>query len=160
MSSNHNGLSPVLFESVSAVTATPSVQLGTRVNVGGNDYVYVYNDGGALNKGNGAIVTGTSGYSVHVTSVTMTDFALGICRNATIAAGSYGWLMTRGFSDFNAGASDSFAVGNPIALAVDGLFANKTISTGYITPHVGRCLSACASGLSAAQGFGYFNFGG
>lgn len=160
MSSDYQGLAPVGFEGVSAVTATPSVQLGTRRNVGGNDYVYCYAAGGAINKGNGVAVTGTSGYSVVVTTVTMTDFGLGICRNATIAAGSYGWIMTRGFSDFNAGASDSFAVGNPLALAVDGLFANKTISTGYITPHVGKCLSACASGLSAAQGFAYFNFGG
>lgn len=160
MSSTYQGIAPVLFESVSAVTATPSVQLGTRCNVGGNDYVYVYAAGGAINKGNAAIITGTSGYSVNVTSVTMVDLGVGICRNATIAAGSYGWLMTRGFSDFNAGANDSFAVGNPLALAVDGLFANKTISTGYVTPVVGRCLSACASGLSAAQGFAYFNFGG
>jgi hypothetical protein len=148
---------PIAFESVSNVTAANSVELGTRVTVNGNDYIYVYNAGNSqISKGYGAVLSGTTGYSVTVSAITMVDFAVGICRNATLTTGTYGWLMTRGFSTFVAGANDSFAAGNPIALAVDGAFANKTISTGYVTPHVGKTVQASDSGASA--GYGYFSF--
>jgi hypothetical protein len=153
-------LGPVFMEGVSAVTATNSVEVGTRRTVAGNDYIYVYNAGtDQIPVGNGAIVTAATGYSVIAGAVTMVDFGVGVCKHTTIPAASYGWLLTRGFSGFNAGASDSFAVGNPLALAVSGVFANKTISTGYVTPVVGRCISACASGLSGGTGYAYFNFG-
>src|SRR3990167_3574310 len=39
--------SPIhFFESVSADTATPSVEIGTRRREGNDEYIYVYNDGG------------------------------------------------------------------------------------------------------------------
>lgn len=151
---------PVSMEGVSAVTATNSVEVGTRRTVAGNDYIYVYNAGAdTLPVGMGAVITASTGYSVILGSVTMVDFGVGVCRNADIATAKYGWLMTRGFGPFSAGANDSFAVGNPLALAVSGAFANKTISTGYVTPVVGRCISAAASGLSGGTGYAFFNFG-
>lgn len=154
-------LGPVCMEGVSAVTATNSVELGTRRTVAGNDYIYVFNKGAdTLPVGFGAIVTASTGYSVILGSVTMVDFGVGVCRNVDIPTVNYGWLMTRGFGPFSAGANDSMAVGNPLALAVSGTFANKTISTGYVTPVVGRTISAIASGGgSAGTSWAYFNFG-
>lgn len=152
-----SSVGPIAFESVSAVTATNSVELGTRVSVGGNDYVYVYNAGNSqISKGFGATVSGTTGYSVTVSAVTMLDFAVGVCKNATLTTGTYGWLLTRGFSTFVAGASDSFTTGDVLALAVDGVFALKTISTGYVSPIVGKAVQGAASGTST--GYAFFRF--
>jgi hypothetical protein len=158
----HQGLSPIMFESVSAVTATNSVDLGTRRTVGGYEYLYVYNGSTeTVPVGNAAIIaSGSSGYTIAVSAVTMVDFGVGIVKHAAIPTLNYGWLMTRGFAAFNSGASDSFAVGNPLAVAVSGVFAHKTISTGYVTPVVGKCVGAVASGNSAGGGVAYFNFGG
>lgn len=154
------GVAPIMFESVSAVTATNSVELGTRATVGGYNYVYVFNAGSdTIPVGNAAhLASGSSGMSVNVSCVTMTDLGIGVCKHAAIPTLNYGWLMTRGFAAFNSGASDSFAIGNPLAVAVSGVFANKTISTGYVTPVVGQCIGAVASGNSAAGGVAYFNF--
>lgn len=148
---------PILFESVSAVTTANSVELGTRTTQGGSDYIYVYNAGAAtISQSCAAVLSATTGYSVTGAAVTMLDFGIGIAKNAAIPAASYGWLMTRGFSTFIAGADDSFAVGDAIAVAVSGLFGHKTISTGYVTPHVGKCIQAAAS--AASTGYGYFSF--
>ena len=153
------GLSPICFESVSAVTLTPSVDIGTRRTVSGCDYVYVYNTGTDTAIVGGAVVfaSSASGYSVAASAVTMTDLGVGIVNNVAIPTLSYGWVLTRGYAKFNAGASDSFAVGNPLAVAVSGAFGNKTICTGYMTPVVGKCQLVTASGLTGT-GAAFFNF--
>ena len=107
------GLAPIRFESVSAVTATNTVDLGTRAVDGGNEYVYVYNAGNSqISKGFAAVLSATTGYSVTVSSTTQVDIALGMVKNATLTTGTYGWLMIKGFATFCAGANDSFAAGN------------------------------------------------
>lgn len=101
-----NSISPILEESVSNVTSTNSVQLGTRVTVDGNDYVYVYNSGAA---------TIAQGYGAYLPSASMSAWAasfcvsvsnaasqsggeklVGIAHNAAIATTKYGWVCTRG----------------------------------------------------------------
>lgn len=158
----HNGIAPIMFESVSAVTATNSVDLGTRRTLGGYEYLYVFNAGtDTVPVGNAAhLASGSSGYSVNVSCITQVDLGIGVCKHVAIPTLNYGWLLTRGFAAFNSGASDSFAIGNPLAVAVSGVFANKTISTGYVTPVIGQCVGAVASGNSAGGGVAYFNFGG
>lgn len=152
-----DSIGPISFESVSAVTATPTVEIGTRRSVAGNEYLYVFNAGNTqISKGHAAILSGVSGYSVTVSSITMTDYPVGMVKHTTLTSDTYGWLMTKGFATFIAGASDSFAVGNPIGLGVDGAFVNKTISTGFMSPTLGKCLQATASNVSS--GYGYFSF--
>ena len=88
-------------ESVSAVTATPSVELGARRYWKGEEYVYCYNAGGAsIAAALGVVVvTGASGYSVAATSHADTvNPCVGVVKHAAIAAGSYGWVMTKGFT--------------------------------------------------------------
>ena len=151
------GLAPVRFESVSAVTLTNTVDLGTRATDGGNEYIYVYNAGNSqISKGHAAILSAATGYSVTVSSITMVDFALGMVKHSTMATATYGWLLTKGFATFIAGANDSFAAGNPISLGIDGAFVYKTISTGFVSPAIGKAVQATASGVSA--GYGYFSF--
>ena len=117
---------PVLFESVSQTTATNSVELGTRVVVDGRQYCYVYN--GAANSvivpGNGVIAqTGTSGYTVTISSVTGCDAFAGVCYHSTIATGYYGWVVTRGHTKFKMHADSAATACDILLPAANGVFA-------------------------------------
>lgn len=92
---------PIQFESVSAVTATPSVEVGERRVWKGESYRYAYNAGGATLSQKNVVnfATGASGFSVTNTHVTdVVGFIAGVVKHADIAAGSYGWIMTKGFA--------------------------------------------------------------
>lgn len=150
----HDGSEAVYNESVSAVTATNSVALGMeRRDDAGNRYIYVYNNGTSqISQGLAAVLTGTSGYSVTVSSVVGTDgMPIGIAKNATLTTGTYGWLMTRGFSGFTAQANDSFASGDAICLGTDGKMAMHSNATGFSAAvTIGKTMLATASGTSNA----------
>ncbi len=98
-------LGPVCFESVSNVTSTNSVELGTRRNDSGIDYIYVYNAGSAtISQGKmgfigAAIASSIANYSVtgsNAASQSGCRAVVGVAHNADIAASKYGWLATRG----------------------------------------------------------------
>ena len=101
-----NSISPIMNESVSNVTATNSVELGTRVTVGGIDYIYVYNSGAAtISQGMGAYLPSASMSAFAASFVVSVSNAasqsggeklVGIAHNADIAASRYGWVATRG----------------------------------------------------------------
>lgn len=138
------GVAPVAFESVSAVTATPSVEVGTRRHEGDEHYVYVYNAGNSqISPGYGTTVSGVSGYSVTVSTTTSIDLAIGFVKHATLTTGTYGWLVTQGFTPVE--CVQSISAGGLLVLAADGKVALKTISTGYVGPVVGKAVSAEAS---------------
>lgn len=133
---------PVCFESVSAVTASPSVEVGTIRIEGDEKYVYVYNAGTSqLSVGRGATVSGVSGYSVTVSSISG-DMLVGFCKHATLTTGTYGWLVTRGFVDSvtNAMASTALVAGDVIQAGADG-----GIAKGVTGPNVGKMMTATGS---------------
>ena len=133
-------------EGVSAVTATPSVEVGMERIVGQEKYIYVYNVGSStIGVSYGAVVSAVSGYSVTVSSTTSVDFLIGVCKHTAIPTGSYGWLMTRGFSQIEMGTDNSGAVGNVIELGTDGAFASVSNTTGNKGPTVGKLMEAIAS---------------
>lgn len=144
-------LGPVSFESVSAVTATPSVELGTRVNVAGNEYVYVYNASNSnLPVGYGCITSGCSGFSITLSSVaSQMAGVFGVVKHGTISTGYYGWILSKGFC--KVATTNGLAVGDAFAIGADGVFENKSGLTGSAQ---GKALSACASGT--ATGPAYF----
>jgi len=151
-----HSVGPVAFESVSQVTATPSVGLGTRVIWKGEEYVYAYNAGGAaINKGLGVkFITGASGYSIAATSITDTfNPCAGFVKHSTFAAGDYGWIMTKGFASVTL-VSASTADYKMIALGVDGKFieASGTTTAGTATK-VGFLLSHNTAAGGSAYGF-------
>ena len=125
-------------ESVSAVTATPSVELGARRYVGAEEYVYVYNAGGAdvYPKYGVKFITGASGYSIANTA--LTDVAspfCGVIKHATLTAGSYGWCMTKGFTSVIVNSALTFDY-RALALGLGGGFAESvpvTVATHYGT---------------------------
>lgn len=137
-----NQIAPVVFESVSACTATNSVELGTRTTVSGVDYIYVFNGSTAaqISQGMPAVLNGTaslaSGYTVTVTNAASQAGHLkcvGVAHNATIPTAQYGWLATRGLVLCALDASAvSMNAGDQLALGIDGGFVvgAATLSTG------------------------------
>jgi hypothetical protein len=137
----------IYMESVSAVTATNSVEIGTRRIFNSEAYIYVYNGGSNAQIGPGlfAAVTATSGYTVTVSS-TSGQFAVGVCKHATITTGTYGWLLTAGYVDgvFNGMASTALAGNEALQLAADG-----KVCKGETGPFIGQATKATASAGSA-----------
>lgn len=141
-----NSISPILEESVSQVTATNSVKLGTRVTVGGNDYLYVYNSGAAtIAQGYGAFLPSASmnawaagSFCVSVSNAASQsggDKLVGVAHNAAIPTLNYGWVCTRGIVNAIPDATQTqINSGVAVVPGVDGGFvaAAATLSTGLI----------------------------
>lgn len=150
----YNSADPVLFESVSNVTATPSVQLGEERMYAGEKYEYVYAVK-TIPVGYGAVKTGTSGHSVAATGAVSGEVCAGWCKHSDINLGSYGWLLTKGVVDAKNGRAGTAPVINQVArLGADGAFvtdlmvATSAIDHGHV---VGKILSAGASGDTGAS---------
>ena len=145
---------PVMFESVSNVTATNSVELGTLRCENGEWYEYVYAVG-TIAAGFGAAYTGTSGHSVLMTGVISGEHCAGFCKHADISSGKYGWLLKKGVVDAKNGRASTVPVAGQVAhFAADGAFctdlnvATTAIDGGHV---VGKILSAGASGGTGAS---------
>ena len=152
-----NGYQDIFFEGVSAVTATKTagLNLGTVRFEGGRKYQYVYNAGTTqISTGDGAIITATTGFSVTVSSVTSVTPCFGVCREATITTGTYGWLVKEGYCNVNAAAADSMAVGDNLVLGTDGVHQAVTGATGYMTNRHGYCVQGTAT---AGTGYAYIS---
>ncbi len=147
--------SPIRTESVSAVTATPSVELGTRVTVNSEDYIYVYAQA-AVSATVGATISGLSGYSVIATGLISGAVCVGFAKHADIPAGSYGWLMTRGFISgaVNGMVSTALVATDGIMLAADGKVGNAAAAVGGHL--IGRALTAVVSGGTGGSNTGAF----
>lgn len=142
---NFNSVGPVVEESVSTVTQTPSIGLGYRRFVAGEEYVYCFNAGGAQASVNLGvkIATGASGYSIAQTSVTdVFNPCVGVVKHATMAAGDYGWVMVRGFASVKL-VSASTADYKMIALGAAGSFIEASgtttlgtaVACGFLVSH-------------------------
>lgn len=142
------GVDPIAFESVSAVTATPNVDIGTRRIVNGEEYVYFYNaTGSAATQGVAMIMSGLSGYSLTRSSTAAADFAVCFVKHADVPAGSYAWGLVRGLVSVQ--AANTLAAGVNITLADDGevqTLVGGSFPTGIC---VGKMLSATV-GTSAS----------
>ena len=152
------GYKEVSEESVSAVTATPSVSLGSRQAEGGREYIYAYNGGSAANKGAPVIITATTGYTFVVTFATGIDvpgLIFGVVHNATCASGSYCWVATRGMVGAYIVATAIVAADKLAILDGGGSFhaVTSTSSVTYLAQNIiGTAMSACTNGNSAIVG--------
>ena len=142
-------ISPVMFESVSMVTASPKHELGSKRVEGGVEYVLVYNAGGSTaSKGKGMSRPASAAAGLYSASVSSAsgDLCIGFVKHEDIPAGEYGWVVTRGLVNVDTGANASQAVG-PKALGAAGLIA--THQAGYAM--VGEITTAIASGGSGSM---------
>ena len=150
---------PVETESVSNVTSTNSVDVGTVRYYNGEEYVYVYNNGAqSALVGNIMVLSFNSGYSLTASSTTGYDIAMGVVKHAAIGTGQFGWIITRGFTKVvNAMQSTAMTAGDPLVPAAGGGAQNLNVSTtalcgqvGLIgVPAFGYVVSGCPSGASA-----------
>lgn len=142
-----NDASPVLFESVSQVTTTNSVELGTKVAYMGKEYVYVYNAGNSQAlPGHGVTISGVSGYSVTISSTSMIDAFVGVVHHSTIATAYYGWIVTKGHCKVRATANSGLAAGDILNAGGDGVHVNNSIVTNIVAPYLhGKVMVATAS---------------
>jgi len=155
-----DSISPVLFESVSNVTATNSVELGTRVAKGLVKYVYVYNGGNEqISQGECGFLSPASmlsGMTVSVSNAAAQSRGLacvGVAHNATITTGAYGFLATRGpvLVALDTGAV-SMNSSDILAAGVDGGFivAPATLSTGV---RLGIALNSLVTTVGTGKAF-------
>lgn len=152
-------------ESVSACTATNSVALGTRRVVNGSEYVYCYNGATVADK-RSMVKPLTAGvaYTFSVTTVAaQVAPCIGTVENATIAAATYGWILTKGYTKAMIGAAQTLAVGGALApvrliQGADGVVDIATGGTGTTGITVGFLTSAISDVSNTSVG-AYINTG-
>lgn len=126
----NSGIQSLFEESVSAVTATPSIQLGVDRFENGIKYQYVYNKSSSTAGVGYAVVrigangSASSGYSVTVSSVSRTADLAGVVVHTQIPAGSYGWVATRGA--VLVGADSGATAGYAVIMGTDGKFISAS----------------------------------
>lgn len=151
---------PIRFGSVSMVTATPGSndpEVGSKIIEGDEEYIFVYNNGNSqINPGSGATVSAVTGYSVTVSTVTMIDYVVGVCKHATLTTGTYGYLLTRGFGSAKMTANSACAAGQLLTVGADGAFAVKSISTDAPGNVYAKVMVATASAGLADAFFAIF----
>lgn len=124
---SNRGLQPLILESVSAVTATPSIELGTERWENGRKYVYMYNKAtSTATVGLGVVYSAASGYSVTISSVAG-EYCAGVVREADIDPAYYGWIVTKGHVDVL--AASAVALGNKLSMETDGYFTSQQDGT-------------------------------
>lgn len=140
-----SSVGPIQMESVSNVTATNSVQLGTRITYQGEDYVYCYNAGNSsAPAGFGMIISGLSGNSVTVSSTAETDIPHCFVKHATAATATYFWGLVRGV--VQAQVNSTMATGVPIILGTNGQVQSYATGTqSFPAVIIGRTLSSATA---------------
>jgi hypothetical protein len=146
---------PLLRESVSAVTTTASVDLGTRRVVDGSEYVYMYN-GGTVADQRLVVRPLTAGTSYTFSVTTVSNSVQPICgtvANATCAASSYCWVLTKGYTKGILASEQTMAVGGAAAPVriVTGADGTITIATGG-TGSTGASIGFLTSAISDVTG--------
>jgi len=155
MSAN-NGIQQLFQEGVSNVTATNSVELGTIRWVDNRSYRYAYNDGGEqISPGLGCVlVSGTTGYSVTITSVTDVTPCFGVVFHNTATTSTFFWAVTQGYVPLEADLDEALGVRELVSLGPNGVHTPYSDTTAVkVAPH-GIVAQATAS---AGSGFGYVN---
>jgi hypothetical protein len=142
---NYYGVDPISMESVSAVTATNSVDLGTRRIHGGEEYVYFYNNtGSSVTAGMAMTVSGLSGYSLTRSTTAESDVAICFVKHAAVPAANYAWGLVRGI--VQAQFTSTMATGVPIQIGTDGaVMTYTTAAASFPGAILGKVLSSATA---------------
>lgn len=141
------------FAPVSMVTTSlgkNDPDLGTWLIKDDEEYQFVYNAGNSqIPPSYGCVLSAVTGYSVTISS-TSGKKCFGIVKHATLTTGAYGWVLKKGFCQVEMGTNLSMAANGIGVLDADGVFEQKSISTGFPAP---ACIEACGTAIgSAASG--------
>jgi hypothetical protein len=141
-------LSPILFESVSNVTSTPSVELGTERKYAGETYRYIHHCGiatAAVGLGLTRPASAFAGlYSASVSSASG-DVCVGFIKHAQMTPNQYGWALIRGLVTVAVSSGASSVAAGAIALGANGVVATHTSGLPC-----GQLLTAIVSGNSGS----------
>ena len=150
-------------ESVSQVTDTGTVDLGTRRTEGGVEYVYCYNAGTASSLAGTAmrIQSSCSGYSVDNATTTAVGQPFCVVRNTAVSAAQYFWGAVRGHVPLR-GSITTIVPGAPVNLLGSGLFGGTGTAasgfSGYLPVYNCVVLVSIETEGSNLTGWGYINF--
>jgi hypothetical protein len=139
---------------VTATLGKNDAELGTKMWYGGKEYVLVYCSDEA-SKGHAVCMTGTTGYTVSVGTVTQVDHPVGWVQEATLTTGTYGWVATRGVLNVQMSAAVSVPIGGLVQCGANGFMTAAQLSAATATLQgaaIGRALSNIAS---TASGYVY-----
>jgi len=123
-------------------------ELGQRCQEGQLEYMFVYNDGGAsIPTGYACVINSSaSGYSVTVTAATSADLVIGVVRHVTLTTGAYGWVVVKGVTPIQMGAtSGTVATRHLVEVAAGGVFVPVSNTTGNKAAAVGIAVNTIAS---------------
>jgi hypothetical protein len=141
---------------ISGTTTTLGVndpELGARCVVDELDYLFVYNAGGEqIGVGQPCTLSGVTGFSITVSTTTLTDMAIGVRQHSTMGTAAYGWIATRGIGTVEMSANESCVTGELLAVGAEG-FGLASNSTDFQTPTVAKALESNASGASGVAWF-------
>jgi len=147
---SNSGLQQLFEESVSAVTATNSIQLGTERWEDGIKYNYMYNKSSSTASVGYAVVriganaSATSGYSVTVSSTAGDYDIAGVVYHADVPARQYAWVVTKGAVPA-AYSNSGTTAGHYVALDGSGVFRSGSATTGDLYQPVGVALTAASA---------------
>lgn len=147
------------FGSVSMVTATlgkNDPELGTRKIVGGNEYLFVY-AATQISVGRAAIMSGSSGYTVTITSTLDKDHIMGVAYHATLTAATYGWLLTRGIGTIITSTSVALVTGTVATVQADGYWDNLITSAATTGVYTNARCKMLTTATSASTGTAYIS---
>jgi hypothetical protein len=134
------GLDPVMFEGVSAVTATPSVEVGTRRMDSGEEYVYCLNNTGSSVTQGALMVKSLS--SLTRSSTASVDFPLVCVKHAAVPAANYFWGLVRGEALV---MSAAITAGNLIGIGADGVINTYLVGSFPTGVCIGKALVTTAA---------------
>lgn len=141
---------------ISGTTTTLGVndpELGARCVVDELDYLFVYNAGGEqIGVGQPCTLSGVTGFSITVSTTTLTDMAIGVRQHSTMGTAAYGWIATRGIGTVEMSTNESCVTGELLAVGAEG-FGLASNSTDFQTPTVAKALESNASGASGVAWF-------
>lgn len=133
------GVGPISFESVSNVTSTNSVELGTRRLEAGEEYVYCYNNTGSqVTQGALMVPSALTGYSFTRSSTASGDFPTVAVKHAAVGAAQYFWGLVRG--DLTA-MSIAMTKGELLTIGADGAIATAQVGSFPTGPIIGKALT-------------------
>ena len=139
-------LAPIAFESVSNVTTTPSVALGTRRIYNGEEYVYFCNGMvSAATAGIAMVVSLSSSYTLTRSSTSEADFVVCFVKHADVAASSYAWGLVRG--EVQAWCGSTMSTGVMATIGLNGVLATGCVTTtlSFVGPTIGKTVSAATA---------------
>lgn len=128
------GYSQVLVRGISHVTATPVHNLGDRVLLDGNEYIYIYNRAAALTAkvGDAVVVSSGTGFSCIISHVTSQARPVGVVQHNDIPFGEYGWVLKNGYGTVTAGLNTSLDANDEVILVATtntGNVSRKTVNS-------------------------------